>query len=143
LEGITSTDPEVLVAKAHIKAQDGTGEDMRNRWELASVLLSQVEYAGKQKGTGRKKARMVDADVSGVSAGSGGGGRRRSKKARLENDAVYKAMLNLKGDTGKTGVDLRYYEKSEFIKLPKNQKKELLEWRATELAKQNITYYPL
>ena len=90
LEGITSQDPEVLVAKAHIKAQDGTGEDMRNRWELASVLLSQVEYAGKQKGTGRKKARMVDADVSGVSAGSGGGGRRRSKKARLENDAVYK-----------------------------------------------------
>ena len=139
LEGITSTDPEVLVAKAHIKAQDGTGEDMRNRWALASVLMHQVEYAGKQKGSGRKKARMVDADVSGVSAGSGGGGRRRSKKARLENDAVYKAMLNLKGDTGKTGVDLRYYEKSEFIKLPKNQKKELLEWRATELAKQNIT----
>ena len=100
--------------------------------------MSQVDYAGKQK-AGRRKARMVDAEVSGVSAGGGGGGRRRNKKAKLENDAAYKAMLNLKGGTGKTGVDLRYYEKSEFIKLPKNQKKELLEWRATELAKQNIT----
>ncbi len=139
LDGITSTDPMVLVAKAHIKAQDGTGEDVRNRWELASVHMSQVDYAGKQKGSGRRKARMVDAEVSGVSAGGGGGGRRRNKKARLETDAAYKAMLNLKGGTGKTGVDLRYYEKSEFIKLPKNQKKELLEWRATELAKQNIT----
>ena len=139
LEGITSQDPIVLVAKAHILAQDGTGEDKRNRWELASVHMSQVDYAGKQKGSGRRKARMVDAEVSGVSAGGGGGGRRRNKKARLETDAAYKAMLNLKGGTGKTGVDLRYYEKSEFIKLPKNQKKELLEWRATELAKQNIT----
>ncbi|MGB1532440.1 MAG: hypothetical protein ACPG9C_06695, partial [Acidimicrobiales bacterium] len=32
---------------------------------------------------------------------------------------------------GKTGVELRWYPKPDFDKLPKKQKKELLEWRAT------------
>ena len=56
---------------------------------------------------------------------NGGGAR-----SGVESDS-YQKNLNFDGSRGKTGVELRWHPKPEFDKLPKNQRKELLQWRAT------------
>jgi hypothetical protein len=44
----------------------------------------------------------------------------------------------LKGGRGDTGVDLRYHTRKEFKQLTLVQRKELSQWRATELKKKGF-----
>ena len=101
LKNITYNDPDIGIAKALIKASDGTANDMRNSVEKTCLHLSQVDYVGvgKQSG-GKTKARL--ADVGSVGVGDDASSNKRLKR---EGDASYQAMLALKGGRGKTGVD--------------------------------------
>ena len=130
LKNLTYNDPDIGIAKALIKASDGTENDLRNSVEKTCLHLSQVDYVGKQSG-GKKKARL--ADVGAV--GGGDDGSNSNKRSKREGDARYQAMLSLKGGRGKTGVDLRFHTHKEFKKLPRAQRQELSTWRATELKK--------
>ena len=127
LKNITYNDPDIGIAKALIKASDGTANDMRNSVEKTCLHLSQVDYVGKQSG-GKKKARLAD-----VGAMGGGDEGSPNKRTRREGDARYQAMLTLKGGRGKSGMDLRFHTHKEYKKLPKAQQRELSQWRATKL----------
>lgn len=121
LDGVKSTDPNIIVRKQSIR-DDNTGK--RVNFEQAAVYLATCEYAGKSEAGSRKRKKSPDkeADISSVNGGGGGSG--------VESDS-YQNKLNLHGGRGKTGVELRWYPKPDFDKLPKKQKKELLQWRAT------------
>ena len=45
------------------------------------------------------------------------------------------SSLNLKSGTGKTGVELRWYPKPEWLKLTDAQREECIKWSKTELGK--------
>lgn len=51
-------------------------------------------------------------------------------------------MIDFSAGRGAIGVDLRWYPKHEFVKLPKNQKDKLSSWLQTEEGKQ-INKVPL
>ena len=51
-------------------------------------------------------------------------------------DKVEISSLSLKPGIGKTGVHLRWHKREEFYKLSKEQRKELVEWRAKEKEKE-------
>ena len=120
LDGIKSDDPNIVVRKQSIR-DDNTGK--RVNFELAAVYLATCEYAGKgEAGRKRKKSSDKEADISSVNGGGAGSG--------VESDS-YQKNLNFNGGRGKTGVELRWYPKPDFDKLPKKQKRELLQWRAT------------
>ena len=121
LDGIKSNDPNIVVRVQSIR-DDNTGK--RVNFEQAAVYLATCEYAGKSEAGSRKRKKTADkeADISSVNGGGGGSG--------VESDS-YQKNLNFNGGRGKTGVELRWYPKPEFDKLPKKQRKELLQWRAT------------
>lgn len=121
LDGVKSTDPNIVVRKQNIR-DDNTGK--RVNFEQAAVYLATCEYEGKSEAGSRKRKKGAEkeADISSVNGGGAGSG--------VESDS-YQKKLDFNGGRGKTGVELRWYSKPDFDKLPKKQKKELLQWRAT------------
>ena len=119
---IKSKDPNIVVRIQAIRDDEA---DKRVNFESAAVYLSTCEYEGKGEGRKRKKAPGdTAADLSSVNGGGGGG------KEGLDSDS-YQQKLDLTGKKGKTGVVLRWYPKPEFKALTKEQRKEIIQWRAT------------
>ena len=52
--------------------------------------------------------------------------------SETDGDKVEISSSSLKPGIGKTGVHLRWHKREEFRKLSKEQRKELVEWRAKE-----------
>jgi hypothetical protein len=101
LDSIKCKDPEVLSAVSSVRLDD---PGMRDDFESAANFLLPTCPVAKRGG---------------------------NKKAVAEIAAVNTPGSHLKNPKGKTGVELRWYPKSEFKKLTKAQKKELSAWSAT------------
>ena len=123
LDGIKSKDPNIVVRVQAIR-DDETGK--RVDFESAATYLSTCEYEG--KGENRKKRKPPSepaAELSSVKGGGGGG------KEGLSSDS-YQEKLDFSGGRGpKTGIALRWYPKPEFNALTKEERKEIIQWRAT------------
>ena len=48
------------------------------------------------------------------------------------------SAIDFSAGRGSTGVDLRWYPRKEFLKLPSNQKSELMEWMKTDTGRETI-----
>jgi len=119
---IKSKDPNIVVRIQNIRDDDA---DKRINFESAATYLSTCEYEGKGESKKRKKPSSDPAaELSSVNGGGGGG------KDGLDSDS-YQQKLDLSGKIGKTGVVLRWYPKPEFNALTKEQRKEIIQWRAT------------
>lgn len=108
LDNIQCSDPDVKAALSSIRL-DTTGPNaMRNNFELAvAFLLPVCPVARKRKEN--KGNQRGSAHISSVGANGG-----------------------VKPSKGKSGVEFRYYKKSEYNKLSEDQKLELKEWRASQ-----------
>ena len=94
---------------ASIRTDDGP-DGMRNDFEQSAAHLLPYDPVAKKHATGSSK--RGSAEVSAVS---------------FETTDV--AAFGTKPGIGKSGVHFRYYDKSEYSKLTKEQKTELHEWR--------------
>ena len=109
LKSITSKDAAILAAVAFIQ---GTPAKRDNFESAADYLLLTAPTAKDVERSYRISALTLGNDDN----KSGNGGGRRP-------------------DIGKTGVELRYYKRSEYEKLNSNQRAELHEWRKTKNSK--------
>ena len=113
LDGIQCGDPDVKAALSSIRL-DTTGPNaMRNNFELAVAFLLPVDPVAKKRKA--NKGNVRGATISSVGSSASG----------------------LKPNKGKTGVELRYYKKSEYHRLTDEQKFELREWRANQNGNDN------
>lgn len=134
LAGITSKDTQLCIRINNIKDDDTYMED----WEKTAIYLAKTDYEGKNA-KGKRKARFVEGDVSGVNGtshggggGGGGGGGHKSKKPKGLSDKEFNKMLKLNGGMGKSGIELRWHTPAEYAKLTHAQRSELNQWRATQ-----------
>ena len=95
---------------ASIRTNDGP-DGMRNDFEQSAAHLLTYDPVAKKHAAGSSK--RSSAAVSAVSYEA--------------NDV---AAFGTKPGIGKSGVHFRYYDKSEYSKLMKEQKTELCEWRS-------------
>jgi hypothetical protein len=110
MTAIQCKDPEIQAALANIRGDIDGPEAKRNNFENAvSFLLPADPVAKKRKANGDKDAH---ANVS------------------LANAKGEKT--GMKPNTGSSGVELRYYKKSEYALLSDEQKMELKEWRMSK-----------
>ena len=57
------------------------------------------------------------------------------------NKAARVSAIDFSAGRGSTGVDLRWYPRKDFLKLPTNQKDELMEWIKTESGRELISKF--
>ena len=95
---------------ASIRTNDGP-DGMRNDFEQSAAHLLPYDPVAKKHAAGSNK--RGSAEVSAVSY-----------------EATNVAAFGTKPGIGKSGVHFRYYDKSEYSKLTKEQKTELCEWRS-------------
>lgn len=134
LAGITSKDTQMCIRINNIKDDDAYMEN----WEKTAIYLAKTDYEGKNS-KGKRKARFVEGDVSGVKGvqngggrGGGGGGGQKSKKPKGLSDKEFNRMLKLNGGMGESGIELRWHAPAEYAKLTHAQRSELNQWRATQ-----------
>lgn len=109
MTAIQCKDPEIQAALANIRSDADGPDAKRNNFENAvSFLLPADPVSKKRKLNGDKD---LNANVSSASLGNKSG---------------------IKPNCGSTGVELRYYKKSEYGALNDDQKMELREWRQTK-----------
>ena len=109
LDAIQTSDAGLQAAMASIRTDDGP-DGMRNDFEQSAAHLLPYDPVAKKHAAGSSK--RGSAEVSAVS---------------FETTDV--AAFGTKPGIGKSGVHFRYYDKSEYSKLTKEQKTELREWR--------------
>ena len=109
LDAIQTSDAGLQAAMASIRTDDGP-DGMRNDFEQSAAHLLPYDPVAKKHAAGSSK--RGSAEVLAVS---------------FETTDV--AAFGTKPGIGKSGVHFRYYDKSEYSKLMKEQKTELCEWR--------------
>ena len=110
LDAIQTSDASLQAAMASIRTDDGP-DGMRNDFEQSAAHLLPYDPVAKKHAAGSSK--RGSAEVSAVS---------------FETTDV--AAFGTKPGIGKSGVHFRYYDKSEYSKLTKEQRTELREWRS-------------
>ena len=110
LDAIQTSDAGLQAAMASIRTDDGP-DGMRNDFEQSAAHLLPYDLVAKKHAAGSSK--RGSAEVSAVSY-----------------EATDVAAFGTKPAIGKSGVHFRYYDKSEYSKLTKEQKMELCEWRS-------------
>ena len=120
LEAIKSKDPNIVVRVQAIR-DDENGK--RVDFESAAIYLSKCEYEG--KGESRKKRKQVSEPAAELSSVKGG------DKDGLGSDSYQEKLDFSSGKGPKTGVALRWYSKPEFNALTKEERREIIQWRAT------------
>jgi hypothetical protein len=106
MTAIQCKDPEIQAALANIRSDADGPEAKRNNFENAVSFLLPADPVSKK----RKLNNDKDAGAQ-ISA------------------ANLKTKPGIKPNKGSTGVELRYYKKSEYNSLNDDQKMELKEWR--------------
>ena len=109
LDAIQTSDAGLQAAMASIRTNDGP-DGMRNDFEQSAAHLLPYDPVAKKHAAGSSK--RGSAEVSAV---------------LFETTDV--AAFGTKPGIGKSGVHFRYYDKSDYSKLTKEQKTELREWR--------------
>ena len=67
---------------------------------------------------------------------------KRTQRASNTNaKPVNVSAIDFSAGRGTTGVDLRWYPCRDFLKLPANQKTELMEWTRTDAGRELITEF--
>ena len=67
---------------------------------------------------------------------------KRSHRVSPSNNRVANvSAIDFSAGRGSTGVDLRWYPRREFLKLPSNQKTELMEWMKTDSGRELVAKY--
>ena len=119
IDAIKSKDPNIVVRVQAIR-DDDTGK--RIDFESAATYLATCEYEGKGESRKRKKASGGPAaELSSVNGGKEG----------VDSDSYQEKLDFSSGKGPKTGVALRWYSKPEFNALTKEQRREIIQWRAT------------
>ena len=111
LEAIETTDAQLSAQIAIVKGSTDPGGIHHDFERAVATILPSDPVARKKK----EKKRPADALVGATHGKSGPG-------------------TTLKSGIGKTGVHLRWYARSEFMKLTQEQKDELAEWAKTDEA---------
>ena len=109
LNGIKSSDAELLSAIAVIKSDDGPGGRIERFEDTAAFLIQFDPITQKMQKSGSTGRQH---QVTGV---------------------------DLKKEIGKVGVSFRYHSKEEYRKLSDDQKMELKEWRLRQKNKKKRT----
>ena len=60
---------------------------------------------------------------------------------RTQMISQHVSAIDFSAGRGTTGVDLRWYPRRDFLKLPANQKTELMEWMRTDAGRELITKF--
>ena len=110
LDAFQTSDAGLQAAMASIRTDDGPN-GMCNDFEQSAAHLLPYDPVARKHATGSSK--RGSAEVSAVSY-----------------EATDVAAFGTKPGIGKSGVHFRYYDKSEYSKLTKEQKTELGEWRS-------------
>jgi hypothetical protein len=136
-DGIERNDPELVAHKAEIKRQDRTGDDLRNNWKKASDYILKADYEGKDAKKGTKKARF-QADISSAEGEPTRNVRQKGngEELRINGKTRRETAVALTGGIcPESGVDRRFYPKSQLDKLSAKQRTALFKWRNGELVK--------
>lgn len=121
LEHIDTSDAQLQAAIASIR-QNADVYGPRNDFEKAVALILPADpVARKKTSMGNKRP---NGEISGVDGEAGG---------------ANVSSLNIKSGKGKSGVEFRFYQGSEYNKLSPAQKDELRKWRATEEGKKAVS----
>lgn len=117
IENIQCNDPNVKAAIAAIKLDTGAN-GMRTDFERAAAFLLPTD-PNKQKGGKRKRgiAQLSSTTAQDDQKNKGGGKRKRFK--------LKGGKSTWKKSSGKSGVELRYYQPQEYKQLSAEQKAEL------------------
>ncbi len=125
LKSITSKDTAIQIRLNAIRDDPA----YLDNFEKAAIYLAKSEYEGRDK-KGPKRVRIQESEVSGL-----GREERRNtptKRPRGMSNAQFNKVLTLREGKGPSGVEYRWHDKTEYIKLPAAQKKDLNQWRATK-----------
>ena len=112
LNGIKSSDAELLSAMAVVKSDDGPGGKMEQFEETAAYLIRFDPVSSKRQKSGTASRQHQVAGVE------------------------------IKNGIGKTGVALRYHSKEDYQKLNDDQKKELKEYQIEQRKKRKADGKP-
>ena len=66
---------------------------------------------------------------------------KRSQRIMPNNKTATVSAIDFSAGRGSTGVDLRWYPRREFLKLPSNQKTELMNWMKTDSGRELVTKF--
>jgi hypothetical protein len=115
LDAIECSDAGLQAAMASVKTDSGAN-GMRNDFEAAVSHILPYDPVAKKRAVGKRPSALI-SDV------------------HVHNDGnanVASATTNNKASIGRTGVHLRYHKSKEYLKLTKEQKDELREWRTSK-----------
>lgn len=110
MTAIQCKDPEIQAALANIRSDADGPEAKRNNFENAVSFLLPADPVAK------KRKLNNDKDLN----------------ANISSATIGKNKPGIKPNSGSTGVELRYYKKSEYSDLNDDQKMELREWRLSK-----------
>ena len=110
LDAIQCSDASLQAAMASIRTNDRP-DGMRNDFEQSAAHLLPYDPVAKKHAAGSSKRGSAEASA-------------------VSYEATDVAAFGTKPGIGKSGVHFRYYDKSKYSKLTKEQKTERREWRS-------------